>query len=172
MELFYLLALFAYLMMQLFQLGLMTIALKFDDFDIGIQCFNINLQLTGRQFSRARVAIYPCEFAIGDSGFPVVWLLPGALRACSLYFELSVRYASHSACQELLCCWVSCCSCKISSCLSWAITKAFFRFQQSLFYFFQAAVNQSQAGLMTGRPGADVRLISSNGFFMSSLHDA
>ena len=50
MELFYLLALLAYLMMQLFKLGLMTIALKSYDFYIGIQCFNIALQLTGRQF--------------------------------------------------------------------------------------------------------------------------
>ena len=43
MKLFYLLALLAYLMMQLFQLGLKAITLKADDFNVGIQCLNILL---------------------------------------------------------------------------------------------------------------------------------
>ena len=41
MELFYLLTLLANLMMKGFQLGLMTVTLKTDDFDIGIQRLNI-----------------------------------------------------------------------------------------------------------------------------------
>ena len=78
MQLLDLLALLAYLMMQLFQLGLMTVALKADDFNIGIQRLYIALQVTGRQL----VAL-------------AMQLIHAVLQLAILVFQLRRRYPMH-----------------------------------------------------------------------------